>query len=121
MFLALFFSTIGFSATTFNPATLSCQAIYRTMDDAQRSIEETAQLKVADSGAGGARYEAELRGKYFSVTADRDGDLLVQITTAPDYTRGSVSKGQLDTLGRYSLSEVDGVTVHRLECRKITR
>lgn len=113
MLLALLLSSFTFAASD-----LSCQAIYRTLDESQRSIEETVAMKVAQAGAGATRYEAELRGKYFSVTADRDGDLLVQITTAPDYTKGSVSKGRLDSLGRYSLSEVDGATVHRLECRK---
>jgi hypothetical protein len=117
----MLFTTLLLSSFAFAAPDLSCQAIYRTLDEAQRGIEEITDLKAVQVGAGASRYEADLRGKYFSVTADRDGDLLVQITTAPDYTKGSVSKGQLDSLGRYSLSEVDGVTVHRLECRKLTR
>ena len=62
MILALLLSSFTYAASD-----LSCQAIYRTLDEAQHSIEESVPLKVAQAGAGATRYEAELRGKYFSV------------------------------------------------------
>jgi hypothetical protein len=116
MLLTLLLSSFGFASA--QAPTLSCTAIYRTIDDHQKSIEENTPLKAAFKGAAATRYEAELRGKFFSVIADVSADLLVQITFAPDYTKGLVSKGQLDSFGNYSLSEVDGATVYRLECRK---
>ncbi|MGZ3696375.1 MAG: hypothetical protein ACXVBL_19005 [Bdellovibrionota bacterium] len=119
MILTLILATLGIASA--QAPVLSCKAIYRTIDDNQKSIEENAPLKVAFSGAGATRYEAELEGKFFSVVADNAEDLLVQITTAPNYTKGSVSKGRLDSQGRYSLAEVNGATVHRLECRKTER
>lgn len=115
MIIGLFLAALGFA----QPVSLNCRAIYRTLDDNQKSIEETSDLKLAFGGAGANRYETELQGKFFSVVADASNDLLVQITTAPNYTKGSVSKGQLDSNGRFSLAEVNGPTVHRLECRKL--
>lgn len=115
--LSLVLASLGIAA--FQPSELNCRAIYRTLDENQKGTEESVELKVAFAGAGATRFEAELQGKFFSVVEDKSSDLLVQITAAPNYTNGVVSKGRLDGQGRYSLSQVNGVTVHRLECRTI--
>lgn len=95
----------------------TCKAIYRTLDEHRNSIEQVVELKSQRIGSV-LRHEADLQGKFFSVVEQADGNLLLQITTAPDYTRGSVTAVRPDESGAASLSEVNGVTVHRLECRK---
>ena len=99
-------------------SSLNCLAIYRTLDESHRGVEERQALKVSLRGGSANRHEAELRGRFFSVVEDQTGDLLLQITVAPDYTKGNVSRARPDSTGQASLSDVDGVTVYRLECRK---
>lgn len=99
---------------------LDCRAIYRTMDAAGKSIEESKEMAIVFAQGTAIKYEADLAGKFFSMIEERDsGSLLAQITTAPNYTKGSVARGLPDNQGKFNLTEVDGPTVHRMECSKL--
>ena len=98
-------------------STYDCSAIYETIDANQKSIEEQAPMPKSFEDADSIRYEADLEGKSFSVVLDKASlDALIQITTAPDYTKGSVTHAHPDAQGRISLAEVNGVTVHKIVC-----
>lgn len=101
---------------------LECKAIYKTVEyinNKEKHIEEEAPLKVVFAAGSHVKYEVNLGGKYFSVDEDKAaGSLLAFITTAPDYIKGSVTRGTTDKNGVFNFSTVDGFTVHRMECRR---
>jgi hypothetical protein len=118
--IALF--TLCIASNAFAASNLECVAIYRTVDPlTSHATERRAALPIIATYPGVYSHAVELEGKYFSVNEEDTGDLLAQITTAPDYQIGSVNRARADSRGRYSLTEVNGLTIHRLECNlKIT-
>lgn len=101
---------------------LDCKAIYKNVEyinNKEKHIEEEAPLKVVFAAGSHVKYEVSLGGKYFSVDEDKaNNSLLAFITTAPEYTKGSVTRGNTDKNGVFNFSTVDGFMVHRLECRR---
>lgn len=108
------FSSTAFSATP----QLRCQAIYRTLDEKNNTVERSTDL-APRTIAGDVKHEADFEGKFFTLTEEKDsGDLFAQITTAPDYTKGLVVRGAADSKGRFTATEVVGYTIYRLECAR---
>ncbi len=97
---------------------VSCKAIFRTLDENNDTIEKVQSLAVTHVIGDIVKQEVELEGKYFSLTEEK-GELFAQITTAPEYVKGSVVRGAADRQGRFTVTEVNGYTVHRLECRSL--
>jgi hypothetical protein len=98
---------------------MNCQAIYRTLDDALRTVEKRVALPLTRVLGGSAQYQADFEGKFFSITENlENGDLFAQITTAPDYTKGTVVRGSADSQGEFTATEVVGYTVYRMECKR---
>lgn len=117
LLLSVLAATAVFAAET---GTLECKAIYRKTDpNTGRSVENLVDMPITFAMGGMIKYEADLEGRAFTVTEEKGNSLLGQITQAPDYTKGIVSRGATDTLGRFTLSDVDGFTVYRLECKKL--
>lgn len=110
MILPLLLSASSLAAPQFE-----CVASFRTLDKNHKSIEERVPMAVAFDNATLTKYEAELRGKFFMLL-DESGRLLASITAAPEYTKGSVVRGKAGDDGAFRLSEVDGPTVHQIEC-----
>ncbi len=99
-------------------ADISCKAIYRTLDEKNNTVEREQAL-TPRTIAGDVKHEADFEGKFFSVLQDgKSGDLFAQITAAPDYLKGSVVRGALDSSGRFTSTEVVGPTIHRIECAR---
>jgi hypothetical protein len=83
-------------------------------------VEKVVAMPMTFAMGKVVKYGADLEGKHFSLTEDRISEsLLAQITSAPDYTKGSVSRGRPDANGSFNLAEVDGATVHRMECKRL--
>lgn len=112
----------NFASAEILMGSLDCKAIYKNVEyinNKEKHIEEEAPLKVVFAAGSQVKYEVSLGGKYFSVDEDKSANsLLAFITTAPDYTKGSVTRGNTDKNGVFNFSTVDGFTVHRLECRR---
>jgi|GEM_PF-4532455 len=104
-----------FSTAQAATSPLACKAIYRTLDEKNNTIERSTELSKRSFG-GDVKHEADFEGKYFTLTEDKNGDLFAQITTAPDYTKGTVVRGAADSQGRFTATEVVGYTIYRLEC-----
>lgn len=99
--------------------TLDCTAIYRTVEPASKAIEKTSPMPLVFNAGGVAKYQLDFEGRFYSVIEEKDtGSLLGQIVVAPDYVKGTVSRGTIDYLGRFNLAEVDNVTVYRIECKQ---
>jgi hypothetical protein len=98
---------------------LECKAIYRATDAQNHTTEKTVGMDVSLARGGMIKYEADLEGKHFSLIEEKGSSMLAQITTAPDYTKGVVSRAEPDSSGRITLTEVDGFTIHRMECQKL--
>lgn len=95
---------------------VSCTAVYRTLDAHDDTVERSRPLALKAVIGDQLRHEAELEGRRFTLTEERSGDLFGQITRATDNPQGSTARGALDSLGRFTLAEVAGFTVYRLEC-----
>jgi hypothetical protein len=102
---------------------LECKAIYRSVEminGKEKFIDEEALMPITFAQFNTVKYEVDLGKKYFSLTEDKlSNSLLANITTAPDYIKGSLTRGTTDDQGRFNLSTVDGVTVHRMECKRL--
>lgn len=119
--MGLFFITLASILLPSTPAhaELKCQAVYRSLDSQERTVEKRAAIPLARVYGEDAKYELDFEGRFYTVTENRkSGDLFAQITLAPDYTKGTVVRGAADSQGRFTASEVVGFTVHRLECDK---
>jgi hypothetical protein len=99
-------------------AQMACTAIYRTLDAKNNTIERSADVPVKTVIGDQLKHEADFEGHFFTMTEDH-GDFFAQITTAPDYTKGTVVRGGPDSLGRFTATEVDGPTIYRLECARL--
>lgn len=110
--IALLVSTSAFALTK---AEMSCKAIYRTLDEKNDSVERTLNIPVTRVIGDLVKHEADFEGRFFTLSEEK-GDLFAQITVAPDYTKGTVVRGAADRSGRFTVTEVNGYTVHRLEC-----
>ena len=99
--------------------TLSCKAIYRTLDENRREIQTIADMPVAFSDGGVIKYQTDHEGMFFSITEQKDLSLLAQIIAAPDYRSGPVSRGDVDSNGKFNLALVNDTTVHKIECQKL--
>jgi hypothetical protein len=97
---------------------ISCTAIYRTLDEKNNTVERSTDVPVKTVIGDTLKHEADFEGKFFTLTEEKNGDLFAQITTAPDYTRGTVVRGAADSLGRFTATEVNGPTIYRLECSR---
>lgn len=97
---------------------ITCTAIYRTLDEKNNTVERSTEVPVKNVLGESLKHEAGFEGKFFSVTEEKNGDLFAQITSGPDYTRGTVVRGSADSLGRFTATEVNGPTVYRLECAR---
>jgi hypothetical protein len=98
---------------------IGCTAVYRTLDDKNNTVERSTDVPVKAVYGTSVKHEADFEGKFFTLTEETNGDLFAQITTAPDYTKGTVVRGAADSLGQFNASEVVGYTVYRLECRRL--
>lgn len=117
LLLSVLTATAAFALET---GTLECQAVYRKTDpNTGRSVENVVNMPITFAAGGMIKYEADLEGRAFSLVEEKGSSLLAQITQAPDYTKGIVSRGTLDNANRFNLSDVDGFTVYRLECKKL--
>jgi hypothetical protein len=96
---------------------VECKAIYRTLDEKRRSIEKEVPMPVVTTAGTLKKYSADLEGRHFSLIAEED-TLLAQITVAPEYTKGIVSRGLFDKQGSFNLTDVIGPTIYRIECRQ---
>lgn len=112
LFLALVLSTTVVSART-----LDCTAIYRTVIG-RNSIEKAVEMPVTLELNGLVQYSIDFEGRHFSVSEEAGQSHLVQITQPPDYTIGMVLRASPDSSGRLHLAEVNGFTVHKIECRQ---
>lgn len=115
MIFALLFTLTAFADAP--KAQMSCTAVYRTLDKNNDTVEKSQPL-TARAYADQVKHETDFQGKFFVLSEDH-GDLFAQITTAPDYTKGTVVRGAADSLGRFNATEVDGFTVYRLECSRV--
>ncbi|MGZ3650430.1 MAG: hypothetical protein ACXVB9_01960 [Bdellovibrionota bacterium] len=100
-------------------AQMACTAVYRTLDDKNNTVERSTDVPVKSTVGDQLKHEADFEGKFFALTEEHNGDLFAQITTAPDYTKGTVVRGAADSLGRFTATEVSGYTVYRLECSRV--
>jgi hypothetical protein len=105
-------------AYSLGKAEMACKAIYRTLDEQNNTVERSFSLPVTRVIGDLVKHEADFEGKFFALTEEK-GDLFAQITTAPDYTKGTVVRGAADRQGRFTATEVNGYTVHRLECQRL--
>lgn len=116
------FFLLTLAASLFSPAAqadLSCKAIYRSLDEKNDTIEKSEAIPLVRTFDRSAKHELDFEGKFFAITEDRsNGDLFAQITTAPDYTKGTVVRGAADSQGRFTATEVVGFTVYRMECTR---
>jgi hypothetical protein len=121
MWMILLFSLSAWAETI--TGSLECKAIYRsveTINGKEKFIDEEAPMPITFAQLNTVKYEVDLGKKYFSLTEDKlSNSLLANITAAPDYTKGSLTRGTTDDQGRFNLSTVDGVTVHRMECKRL--
>jgi hypothetical protein len=97
---------------------ISCIAIFRTLDRKNNTVERSADVPVRTVIGDALKHEAGFEGKFFRLTEEKNGDLFAQITSAPDFTRGTVARGAADSLGRFTVTEVNGPTIYRLECER---
>lgn len=112
-------ATFCFALNSYAASNLDCVGIYRTVDPVtSQATEKRVPIPIIAVYPGVYVHAVDLEGKYLSVNEEDTGDLLAQITLAPDYQVGSVSRARPDSKGRYSLTEVNGLTVHRLECNQ---
>jgi hypothetical protein len=113
LLLSVLLSVQALAATT-----LSCNALFLSRNE-NESIRKEIALSAVQLGGCHVRHEATLEGKYLSVMEEPNSDeLLTQIVHEPTYTIGSVNRASLSKSGRLSLSEVNGATVHRIECQR---
>lgn len=102
---------------------LECKAIYKNVEyvnGKEKFIEDEAIMPATFAVGSIVKYELSMGGKHFSVDEDKkEESILAFITTAPDYTKGSVTRGTTDKNGVFNFSTVDGFTVHRMECRRL--
>lgn len=109
--LTLLSSTSAFS--------IECRAIDRYNQAEKRIVETEIQLVKTYDVSAILKLEGALNGKLYFLTYDGDqGDALMQIVDGNDYTKGVVSRSAFNKHGRMSLSQVDGESVHRLECSR---
>ncbi|MCO5142255.1 MAG: hypothetical protein M9962_04100 [Oligoflexia bacterium] len=117
----LIFISVAFAQANMTTGTLNCKAIHRTLDQNNRDVVQTKEIPIVLVAGNMVRYQVDLEGKSFSILEDVvSGELLAQLTLAPDYTKGSVVRGSVDATGRFNLSEVDGTILHKMECKKIS-
>ncbi len=115
LILSLFFS---FHSLAIANSPMSCQAIYRTLDEKNNTVERSAHLPARALGSD-FKHELDFEGKFFSLTEEKaTGDLFAQITTAPQYDSGAVVRGAANSQGVFSATEVLGFTIYRLECSR---
>ena len=113
--------TLLLSLALFSPpglaakAQVSCTAVYRTLDGRNNTVERTAGVPVKAALGEQVKHELAFQGRTFLLTEDR-GDLFAQIVIPSDLARGVTLRGSPDSNGRFTLAEVDGFTVYRLEC-----
>ena len=87
---------------------LECRAIYRRTDvKTNRTTEQVVAMPVTFTMGNIIKYEADLQGRAFSLQEESGESLLAQITQAPDYTKGLVSRGAVDKNGSFNLSDVE--------------
>lgn len=116
LILSVIAATFAFAET----GTLECKAVYRKTDkNTGRTVENVVDMPVSFAVNGTVKYEADLEGRAFALTEEKGSSLLGQITQAPDYTKGIVSRGTTDSSDRFNLTDVDGFTVYRMECKKL--
>jgi hypothetical protein len=116
MLFLLLLAPIAHAADT---GSLECKAIYRTTDAQNHTTEKAADMGITFALGGTIKYEADLEGKHFSMMEEKGSSMLAQITTAPDYMKGVVSRAEPDSSGRINLTEVNGYTIYRMECHKL--
>jgi hypothetical protein len=117
LLLSVLAATAVFAAET---GSLECKAVYRKTDPAtNRTVENVVDMPITFTANGTIKYEADLEGRAFILTEEKGSSLLGQITQAPDYTKGIVSRGGTDASGRFNLTDVNGFTVYRMECKKL--
>lgn len=101
---------------------LECKAVYRKTDpNTGRTTENVVNMPINYAAGGVIKYEADLEGRAFSLMEEKGSSFLGQITQGPDYTKGVVSRGLTDESGRFNLTDVDGFTVYRMECKKLPK
>lgn len=117
----LLLSALAATATlAMETGTLECKAVYRKTDPKTgRTVENVVNMPITFAAGGTIKYEADLEGRAFSLMEEKGSSLLAQITQAPDYTKGIVSRGTTDSSNRFNLTDVDGFTVYRMECKKL--
>jgi hypothetical protein len=107
-------------------AEMNCKAIFRTLDEKNDSVERVVAIPVTRVFGNLVKHETDFEGKFFSLS-EENGDLFAQITTEPstnakggnsEYSKGTVVRGAADRSGRFTATEVNGFTIHRLECIK---
>lgn len=106
-------STPGYAAKT----QVSCTAVYRTLDDRNNTVERTAEVPAKAVVGEQVKHELAFQGRTFLLTEDR-GDLFAQIAIPGDLAKGVTARGTPDSQGRFTLAEVAGFTVYRLECTR---
>jgi hypothetical protein len=99
---------------------LECKAVYRKTDpNTNKTVENVVNMPISFAAGGTIKYEADLEGRAFTLTEEKGTSLLGQITQGPDYTKGIVSRGTTDASDRFNLTDVDGFTIYRMECKKL--
>jgi hypothetical protein len=115
----LFLLSAAYARAEPSDSTLSCSAVYRTLDEKNNTVEHSVALTPKQAAREQVKLEAIASGRIFTLTEDRrTGDLFGQITTAPGQEKGNVFRGAPDSQGRFTATEVVGFTVYRLECSR---
>lgn len=118
LFFAILSVLSSSNAFALAKAEMGCKAIYRTLDEKNNTIERVGELVVSRVIGDTVKQELDFEGRFFTLTEDQ-GDLFAQITQAPDYTKGIVVRGAADRSGRFTATDVNGYTIHRLECQRL--
>jgi hypothetical protein len=99
---------------------VACKAVYRTLDYKNNTLEKSVDMPVTVALADQIKHQANLEGKTFLLTEElSSADLFGQIITSLDPAKGTTGRGASDSLGRFSVAEVNGISVYRLECSRI--
>ncbi|WP_413290409.1 hypothetical protein [Bdellovibrio sp. HCB337] len=75
-------------------------------------------LKVENESVTRITLSADLDGRGFTFSGEKEGPYFVTISEEPDYTKGSMTTANFSKEGRLQLSVVNQSLVHKLECFK---
>ena len=95
---------------------LNCQAQF-SVNDPDKPIMRTVVLKQTYNEGAMQKFSADLEGDFYSITVDKDtGSYTLGIYEGPEYTKGSMTVGQLSEK-QIRLSSVDKNVVKKVVCQ----